>query len=321
MKTCTKISVIVPVYNSEPYLRRTMENLIGQTLQDIEIICIDDKSTDNSLEILREYEKRDNRVRVIASKQNSGSAIARNLGLDVAIGEFLGFLDSDDFVDGDFYEKLYARAIETSADVVKAQIITDGVVVGPFSENIAINKFNFNYAFWSAIFRRKLQQDFNIRFLPELRTSQDILFLLQFILRCNRVELVDDTSYYHVNNPDSVSFGFLSVDKMAMYAQTVGYMFDVIQNSDMDREDYLAALKNMLSGLLEVSKRNTREDAKMYICNKYVEIFSQSKYKNDMTSIVDWNCYTYAKSNDPAGLCEYLLNIQTHNVLTHLYKK
>ena len=102
-----KISVIIPVYNTEKYLRRCLDSVCNQTLSDIEIICINDCSTDNSLEILREYSAKDERVKVIDFKKNKGAAVARNIGIDEAQGECLGFVDSDDFVDLDFSEKLY----------------------------------------------------------------------------------------------------------------------------------------------------------------------------------------------------------------------
>lgn len=92
-----KVSVILPVYNVSEYLRQCMDSIVGQTLKDIEIICVDDGSTDDSLEILKEYEAKDKRVKVIEQK-NAGAGAARNNGLAIATGEYLSFLDSDDFL-------------------------------------------------------------------------------------------------------------------------------------------------------------------------------------------------------------------------------
>ena len=91
-----KVSVILPVYNASDYLHQCMDSIVGQTLKDIEIICVDDGSTDNSLDILKEYEQKDKRVKVIQQK-NAGAGAARNNGLSIATGEYLSFLDSDDF--------------------------------------------------------------------------------------------------------------------------------------------------------------------------------------------------------------------------------
>ena len=102
----TKISIIIPVYNTEKYLRRCIESAINQTLKDIEIICIDDASTDNSLNILNEYATKDKRIKVIVFKKNNGVGRARNEALRIASGEFIGFIDSDDFVDEKYFEEL-----------------------------------------------------------------------------------------------------------------------------------------------------------------------------------------------------------------------
>ncbi len=90
-----KISVIIPVYNAEKYLRECLDSIVKQTLQEIEIICIDDGSTDNSLAVLREYERKDERLKII-EQANSGAGVARNAGMKAARGEYLAFMDADD---------------------------------------------------------------------------------------------------------------------------------------------------------------------------------------------------------------------------------
>lgn len=102
-----KISVLVAVYNTEKYLHQCLDSLINQTFDDIEIICINDASTDCSLNILQTYEKKDNRVKVLEMPLNSGSAKARNAGLRVATGDFVAFVDSDDWVSTDAFEQIY----------------------------------------------------------------------------------------------------------------------------------------------------------------------------------------------------------------------
>src|SRR5574344_1424030 len=101
-----KVSIIVPIYNVEKYLDRCMESLLNQTLKDIEIIMVDDGSPDNCPKMCDEYAKRDKRVKVI-HKKNGGLGYARNSGLDIATGEYVAFVDSDDYVDVNMYETLY----------------------------------------------------------------------------------------------------------------------------------------------------------------------------------------------------------------------
>ena len=105
-----KLSVIVPCYNVAPYLERGLRSLSNQTLRDFEIICIDDASKDETLEILRVWEKRDLRIRVLTNKKNMGVAASRNRGIANANGEYIGFMDPDDYVDNDFFERLVNTA-------------------------------------------------------------------------------------------------------------------------------------------------------------------------------------------------------------------
>src|SRR5690606_21293510 len=112
-----KVSVIIPVYNADKFLARCLSSIISQTLKNIEIIVVDDGSTDTSRDILKKFADRDNRI-VIIRQRNQGVSIARNAGLAIARGEYVGFVDSDDFVDPGYFESLYTTAIEKGADIV-----------------------------------------------------------------------------------------------------------------------------------------------------------------------------------------------------------
>ena len=112
-----KVSVIIPVYNVELYLRICLESVLKQNLKEIEIICVDDGSTDKSLDILLEYAAKDNRITVL-KQENLYAGVARNAGLAVARGEYLSFLDSDDFFEPDMHEEMYKKAKEDGSDVV-----------------------------------------------------------------------------------------------------------------------------------------------------------------------------------------------------------
>ena len=114
-----KVSIIVPVYNVEKYLRQCMDSIIVQTLKDIEIICIDDGSTDSSGGILDDYASKDDRIRVI-HKENSGYGNSMNIGLDAATGEYVGIVESDDYADENMFQTLYRIADENKLDVVKS---------------------------------------------------------------------------------------------------------------------------------------------------------------------------------------------------------
>ena len=114
----TKVSVLVPIYNVEKYLDECLASLAKQTLKDIEIICINDGSTDNSPKILQKYAKKYSNF-VVINKQNSGYGDSMNKGLEKATGEYIGIVESDDFIESDAFKKLYELAHKTKADIVK----------------------------------------------------------------------------------------------------------------------------------------------------------------------------------------------------------
>ena len=119
----TKVSILMPACNVEKFLRECMDSVVGQTLKDIEIICIDDGSKDSTGDILDEYAEQDDRIKVI-HKPNSGYGHSMNVGLQNATGEYVGIIETDDFADPDMFEKLYEVAKRTDADVVKSNYYT-----------------------------------------------------------------------------------------------------------------------------------------------------------------------------------------------------
>ena len=142
----TKISVIIPVYNTEEYLGNCLTSICTQTLEDLEIICINDASEDNSLNILNDFVNKDKRIKVINFRLNKGAAQARNYGIEIAKGEFISFIDSDDYLEtADFYEKLYIKAIQTNADITKGlyKNSSDNTVFKEINNKIKENKNNF----------------------------------------------------------------------------------------------------------------------------------------------------------------------------------
>ena len=119
-----EVSVIVPVYNVGKFLAKCLESLVGQTFKNIEIICINDGSTDNSLEILNSFAGKDERI-ILVNQPNQGVSKVRNCGLEMARGKFLLFIDGDDYIASDFVEKLYAKACKTGAEITAGNIVYD----------------------------------------------------------------------------------------------------------------------------------------------------------------------------------------------------
>ena len=159
------VSVIVPVYNVSQYLDQCLDSLVNQTLRDIEIICVNDASTDNSLEILRSWEKRDERIKVIDSPENGRQGRARNIGIKAAVGEFLGFVDSDDYVSKDCYQTLVESSEKCDIVTAKSYMKFDMTYEYPISQfKISVDLSNqesikryiaaYGCRLWCSIFRR-----------------------------------------------------------------------------------------------------------------------------------------------------------------------
>ena len=114
-----KVSIIIPVYNTEAYLEECLDSVISQSLRDIEILCINDASTDSSMQILRKYARKDSRIKVLQNSVNQGLSYTRNVGIDNACGEYIQFVDSDDWIEPDTEEVLYKIAAGNQLDLLK----------------------------------------------------------------------------------------------------------------------------------------------------------------------------------------------------------
>ena len=228
------VSVVVPVYNAHDYLRRCLDSVCNQTLENIEVICVDDCSTDDSHAILLEYARADPRVKVLRTPKNGGESVARNVALDAATGEYLGFVDNDDEIDLDFYRRLYEEAHGNDADVVKAGVKMVGYDGREFTMNLnnEIRRSGTRYAFlcqwWSAIYRRSIVQDARIRFAEGCPLGGDQLFLNQFLLSSRGLRIVDDVFYHYYRRENSGDSKILSYEKVK---SGLGIQVMVLKNS------------------------------------------------------------------------------------------
>ena len=171
-----KLSVIVPCYNVAPWIDRCLFSIINQSLTDLEIICIDDKSTDNTLEMLKLCAKNDLRIRVLENDENMGVGYSRNRGIDAAKGEFVGFVDPDDWIDSDFYEKLIKTAEKKLTPVVCGDVIEHPIAGKPIKQKRNMKKtwHSFNYH-WSAVYLRDFLNRFNLHY-PSIPVNEDRVF-------------------------------------------------------------------------------------------------------------------------------------------------
>lgn len=209
-----KISVIVPIYNSEHFLDKCIQSIINQTYRNIEIILINDGSTDKSLDICYKFKKIDERI-IVLNKKNGGVSSARNMGLDIASGDYIGFIDSDDFIATNMYENMLHAIIKHNADVAECGYFTcdsnyknirkyelinsviDGEYMCSYLYLTGENTTNFNV---NKLYKRELLYD--IRY-PNVRYSEDYWLNVRVFYKCKRKVTLKDCYYYYVMSDQS----------------------------------------------------------------------------------------------------------------------
>ncbi len=250
------ISVIVPIYNKEKYLYDCLNSILNQTLKDIEIILVDDGSTDKSRAICEEYLS-DNRVSYYY-QENEGLASARQTGIDHAKGEYIGFIDADDWIELDMYEKMYSKAKEYEADVVfcnrmynndkyrpskdipsgfydRKRIISDVLpkslaFIGKYGEKRVISWSNCR-----RIYRKEMLDSFGFKFDKRFRRSQDLQLTLEAMLHSNSFYHLGDDYLYHARTvPDSLARGYTK-NMWPLYVNLIERLYSDTENfKEMD---------------------------------------------------------------------------------------
>ena len=321
MSNTVKVSVITPVYNVASYLERYFDSVMNQTLKEIEIICINDASTDHSLEILREYESREPRMKVINFTDNKNAANALNAGLEVATGEYLGFVDPDDCIDLNFYEKLYNASQSENADIVKGQlkkITLDGKVF--LSSSNKIIKENNTMAFcneWTtAIYKHSLVVGNHIKFPAECPTAWDIVFLTRCVIKAKKLVFVDDIYYHYYRREgslDSRKMNLRSIES-SLYARKL--IFDELSLAsaeEVDEEGYLyACFHHLIEIITHVSFKNDSLECRQMCAQSLVENYHRCKNKTAIDKKMFVSAYDH--------ILHHIKNSNVEEIADELYK-
>ncbi|MCR4689478.1 MAG: glycosyltransferase [Saccharofermentans sp.] len=200
-----KVSIIIPIFNAESYLNKCLEAACAQTYKDIELILVNDGSTDSSRDICLKYEASDPRIRLI-DRDNSGVSAARNKGLDIATGDLISFIDSDDYVEADYIEYMLTLMNETSSSITcvrheACEGISTRVIEGPQNILEEYLKSNEIYAsVWGKLYKRELFD--GIRF-PEGKRYEDNYVLYKVLARCGKLSIGSEVKYHYILNPGS----------------------------------------------------------------------------------------------------------------------
>lgn len=296
MEKKIKISVIVPVYNSQKYLMRCLKSLICQSLQELEIILVDDGSQEECARFCDELEKMDSRIQVI-HKKNEGLGFARNTGIEIARGKYVAFVDSDDYVDSSMYEELY-EAIERE----HAQIAVGGYrkKYGDGREEIFTNKgipkilggeqiysvllanmlgappeyYSDDYigmSVWKNLYKREIIENYQVRFPSEREfISEDIVFHIHFLRHVDRAVVLDSPFYYYCQNASSLSTTykvnrFEKIKKLYLYEKELLEEMEIFELGKLQlQRTFIANVRFCI--MLEAARgKYERKDAKRSI--------------------------------------------------------
>lgn len=316
-----KLSVIIPCYNVAPYLERCMLSVMNQTLTDIEIICIDDCSTDNTLAILKEWARHDLRVRVLENNKNMGVGYTRNRGIDAATGEFVGFVDPDDWIDNNFYRKLLRYAERTKTPVVCGDVTEHDFSGRFYTLKLNIDKNYHNFRFhYSAIYLREFLNLYNICY-PHLCLGEDTVF--ETMVKCNvpkPICHVPGVSYHYCRRFNSLNSTILKSHQVNDCLQAFRIVFDIYNNAEnLTEKDYIAGtfrhFEYMYNGMF-----NSSIDAKDAIVSALVELFPVFRYPMEIYK-ANKPLYLALLNNDASGAKYVLKNQQVRTRNYYLFDR
>ena len=270
-----KISVVIPIYNVEKYLSKCLDSVLAQTLTDWEAICVNDGSPDGCGKILEQYAAKDKRFKII-TQENQGLSMARNNGLKQAEGDYIFFLDSDDYVHPQLLEICYALAQKEAADMVSfkfQQVTQDEAIVPPKYQPDQLkyiltkaplyyqkrhHKHKISVNSWSKFFKRELLKDLN--FIPGI-TMEDYPHTYAILAKHPKTVILDTPLYYYVYNPKSISYTDLTVKKIQDFQCGLNAIIDLYNRaSPSERRFVLHELfPNILKQQLNKIRRSSKE--------------------------------------------------------------
>jgi glycosyltransferase involved in cell wall biosynthesis len=327
-----KISVIIPAYKTAPYLRRCLDSICGQTLREIEILCINDASPDNALEIMREYALRDQRITVIDFSRNRGVSAARNAAMAIADGEYLGFVDSDDAVEPDFYEKLYAKAVETGALITKGVMLIiaedGGTRRESINERIRENRLHFTHQWITAIYQTEFIRKNGINCPLGITNGEDVAFLLKAVALTPSVATVDDVCYCYYRRSGSAHSDKLGHERFLTVLKSYEDVVAFINTREVTPQDYGAILWHCLllcCGEFLQSRAYPEDEKRASLACAETAIKLYRSCNCNYREILDSRlavrfpaCGKYLLMGDVGGLADYLLRLPAQRIAAGL---
>lgn len=253
-----KVSIIIPVYNVEKYLKKCLNSVVNQTFKDIEIIIINDGSSDNSLNICKEYSANDKRIKII-DKKNEGVSKARNIGILYATGEYISFVDSDDWIELNMIEELYNSTVNNSVEFCMCNYMKESESKTKYIDsNLKIKKLQGNeikeYLIipliekednenehvlagfrgpWGKLFKRDIIEKYNIKFKEDLIIGEDFIFNLEFLIHVNKAFINKEFYYHYLTNINSANIRYKKDCWKLIYKNTILHLEDFLKKNNL----------------------------------------------------------------------------------------
>ena len=298
-----EISIIIPVYNAQDYLKRCLNSVLNQKFKDFEAICINDGSTDSSFEILREYSKKDSRIKVIGFNQNQGASIARNTGIKEARGKYLGFMDCDDYIEDDFLSELYSKALNSDADIIKGAdmklcYIDGKIELDRQNEKIKQNKLNFWSQYTTAIYKTDFIRLNNIDFPKGLTVGEDPVFATKAAILSNKIDFAPKAQYYYMRREDSLNSRFWDEEKIKSYIKYIDIITDFALLKGLNKNNQRDFFQRILDDIYKTKEIKTRYNKKFCILfDELLLRFRQKTFKYPLKLLFDASVFALAGRN------------------------
>lgn len=315
------VSIIVPVFNAQEYIERCIKSLIKQSINNLEIILVNDGSTDNSLRIMEEYKNIDNRIKII-NKKNGGVSTARNTGLMYSNGKYVSFVDSDDWCEEDMFENMYKLAENNNCDIISCGYIMDNKdgkevymyktvkdIIGVNNNDIGEIIHNSNASFSVAkLYKSKIIKKNNLKFNESLSIGEDAMFVCDYLLHIDSAGIIGKALYHYVRcNNESLSTKYTK--NLEVFVENIWNRLDKLYK----RYPKFKELEHFDGSTRRINS------SKMYIYNNYrkgsiltskerrdfiKKIFNDDKFKKDMlyykpTKFLDKVYLILSKINSP----------------------
>lgn len=299
------VSIIIPVYNVEKYLRQCIDSVLNQTYRNIEVILVDDGSKDNSLEICNEYTKKDNRI-IVISKQHNGVSDTRNVGIDISSGEYISFVDSDDMIKSEMIEILLREMLESKVEMVncsfeydysghrvpkKSRLPTGIYDVSSLRNSLIDDGTMSGILFGSAcgvLYKRSIINDYNIRFDITVKYNEDGLFNINYLQFCNSIKVLGDDSdhlyIYRYNEKSASNVVNLNEDKFLSANIAIERLIGHKNINNIKEQMCARRVSITLWEIIEICSANNKDNTKNKL-NMIKDLLSKTELKEGLNYI------------------------------------